>query len=127
MPSSSTSAEELRLPLAVKLVLDCPPGFKFDGVTPGESATSASGERPARGSDRINLFSTTWPSVALVVLSSVAELSTLTVVAMAPTASSTAMVACCWTCNSKAARQYSLKPADSNASRYPPAGIPLTQ
>src|SRR5207247_7080929 len=109
------SAEELRFPLAVKLVLDCPPGLRFDGVTPGVSATSASGARPARGRERMYLFSTTWPSVALVVFSNVAAASTLTLVAMAPTESSTSIVACCWTCNGKAPREYLLKPAVSTS------------
>ena|ERR1700730_12239787 len=64
-----------------------------------------SGARPARGRERKYLFSTTWPSAALVVFDNVAELSTLTLVAMVSTESSTSIVAYCWTCNGNAARE----------------------
>ena len=59
IPSSRTSEVEFRAPFAVKFVLLCPPGFKFEGVTPGVNCTSDRGVRPARGSDKMYLLSTT--------------------------------------------------------------------
>ena len=68
---------------------------------PGVNCTSDRGVRPASGSDKMYLLSTTWPSVALVVFNSGADACTSTDVATVPTVSCTFTVASCCTWSSK--------------------------